>query len=100
VSGIARADRRVASSLYLLRTEASPTRPGALAKTGRKFIGSVFVGRHLVVRNALLREPAAVNTRGVFGGRVGAGAGRSSVDSVDGSPLPSGADTALAGHPG
>ena len=59
---------------------------------------SVFVGRHLVVRNALLREPAAVNTRGVVGGRVGAGAGRSSVDSVDGSPLPSGADTALAGH--
>ena len=61
---------------------------------------SVFVGRHLVVRNALLGEPAAVNTRGVVGGRVGAGAGRSSVDSVDGSPLPSGADTALAGHPG
>ena len=56
--------------------------------------------RHLVVRNALLGEPAAVNTRGVVGGRVGAGAGRSSVDSVDGSPLPSGADTALAGHPG
>ena len=40
------------------------------------------------------------DTRGVVGGRVGAGAGRSSVDSVDGSPLPSGADTALAGHPG
>ena len=61
---------------------------------------AVFVGRHLVVRNALLGEPAAVHTRGVVGGRVGAGAGRSSVDSVDGSPLPSGADTALAGHPG
>ena len=37
---------------------------------------SVFVGCHLVVRNALLGEPAAVNTRGVVGGRVGAGAGR------------------------
>ena len=76
--------------------------PGRVSwpNTGRKFIGSVFVGRHLVVRNALLGEPAAVNTRGVVGGRVGAGAGRSSVDSVDGSPLPSGADTALAGHAG
>ena len=82
------------SSAYWAR----PTRPGVLAQTGRKVHRSVFVGRHLVVRNALLREPAAVNTRGVVGGRVGAGAGRSSVDSVDGSPLPSGADTALAGH--
>ena len=51
-------------SLYRLRTGASPARPGALAKTGRKFIGSVFVGRHLVVRNALLREPAAVTREG------------------------------------
>ena len=96
VSGIAGADRRVASSLYRLRTGRAP--PGRVSWPRRPESSSVFVGRHLVVRNALLREPAAVNTRGVVGGRVGAGAGRSSVDSVDGSPLPSGADTALAGH--
>ena len=58
VSGIAGADRRVASNPYVCVLGAP--RPGALAQTGRTS-STVFVGRHLVVR-ALLREPAAVNT--------------------------------------
>ena len=56
VSGIAGADRRVASSLYRLRTGASPTRPGALAQTGRKFIVGI---RRAPPRGAQRTAPGA-----------------------------------------
>ena len=85
------------------RTALGAPRPGALAQTRRRVHryssgATSWCATHCSGAAAVNTEPAAVNTRGVVGGRVGAGAGRSSVDSVDGSPLPSGADTALAGH--